>query len=103
MSRNKQSGSERQRLVKDADVLLIRAEAAECLAGISHTLGVSWRNVAKTFEEAAGLYQQAGLGLAARAAYEDAREAFTKSGRKRDAERCKGLADAIPVYYEEEI
>lgn len=103
MSRNKQYGGERQRLVNDADCLLTKAEAAESLAGISQTVGITYRNVAKTFEEAAVLYRKAGLGLAARAAYEDASEAFAKSGRKGDAERCKGLAEAIPVYYEEEI
>jgi hypothetical protein len=73
------------------DILYTEAEDAE--AGLA----------AKRLEKAALLYRQAGLGLAARAAYDDASEAYAKAGRPQDAEKCKGLAEAIPVYYEEEI
>lgn len=103
MSKHKQYGVERQRLVTDADILSTRAEAAQALAGSSRTFDIKYRNVAKMFEEAALLYRQAGLGLAARAAYQDASEAFTTAGRLQDASKCQGLAEAVPVYYEEEI
>lgn len=88
---DKLSGVERRRKVSEADSLFTKAEHAEASLA------------AKKFEKAALLYRQAGLGLAARAAYQDASEAFTKAGRLQDAEKCNGLAEAVPVYYEEDI
>lgn len=84
-------GLERRRQVAEADSLFTNAEAAEASLA------------AKKFEKAALLYRQAGLGLSARAAYQEASDSYAKTGRPKEAETCANLAEAVPVYYEEEI
>lgn len=62
-----------------------------------------YRRAARLYEKSALFYRRAGLGVCAKTSYEDAAECYYRIGDKAEHQRSQGLADAIEVYYEEEI
>lgn len=90
----------RQGWIAEADKLV--AEANE-LVEQGAAKPSRYTKAAKLFIKSARFYRQAGLGLCAATSWEDAANAYAAAGDETECKICEERADAIPVYYEEEV
>ena len=90
----------RKKLIAEAEILFAQAKHYVAEASVYATRHWFWMRAASTFEEAAGLYREAGLGGMARILYGYASDCFTTDGKPEHASRCKALAEAVPVCWE---
>jgi len=95
----------RQDWIATGDKLI--AEAEELISGEVKPLNirqvVAFRRAAKLYERSARYYRQAGLGLMAAAAWDDAGDCYMALGNEDAVASCEAKANAIPVYYDEEV
>jgi len=90
----------RQTWIAEADRIV--AEAEELVSeGAAKTS--RYEQAARLYIKSAGFYRRAGLGLCAATSYQDAADCYALLGNEDEVNSCEEKADAIPVYYEEEI
>lgn len=88
----------RQDWIASADKLV--AEAVE-LAQHGAASTDRYSKAARRYSKAARFFRQAGLGLAASAAWQDAADCYAMLGDEERVRDCEAKSDLIPVYYSE--
>lgn len=91
----------RTRLVAEADTLLAQAKHYVSKAEVHRPPHWFHLRAAHTFEEAAQRYQEAGLGLMAKALLGYAEDCYRRNGLPEDSSRCAELATSLPIYWGE--
>lgn len=90
----------RQQWIAEGDRLVAQAEEVKNEGLVRRA---RYEQAAKLYLKSAGFYRRAGLGLCAATSYQDAADCYSLLGNVDEVKSCEEKADAIPVYYEEEI
>jgi len=90
----------RQTWIAEGDRLVAEAEE---LVGEGAAKPSRYEQAARLYLKSAGFYRRAGLGLCSATSYQDAADCYSLLGKHDEVEACEKKADAIPVYYEEEV